>query len=57
MLQGRPDHRRLGLRPGEDRRRSREAGFDHHLVKPVDYDALMSLLARQRPIEGGLRAV
>jgi PAS domain S-box-containing protein len=29
----------------EDRRRSHEAGFDHHLVKPVDYDALMSLLA------------
>jgi CheY-like chemotaxis protein/two-component sensor histidine kinase len=29
----------------EDRRRSQEAGFDHHLVKPVDYDALMSLLS------------
>ena len=27
----------------EDRRRSREAGFDHHLVKPVDFDALMAL--------------
>jgi PAS domain S-box-containing protein len=27
----------------EDLRRSKEAGFDHHLVKPVDYDALMSL--------------
>ena len=31
----------------EDRRRSREAGFDHHLVKPVDYDALMTLFAPQ----------
>jgi CheY-like chemotaxis protein len=30
----------------EDRRRSREAGFDHHLVKPVDHDALVTLLAR-----------
>jgi PAS domain S-box-containing protein len=29
----------------EDRRRSREAGFDHHLVKPVDPEALRSLLA------------
>ena len=29
----------------EDRRRSREAGFDHHLVKPVDLDDLRSLLA------------
>jgi signal transduction histidine kinase/CheY-like chemotaxis protein len=28
----------------EDRRRSREAGFDHHLVKPVDPDALERLL-------------
>ena len=25
--------------------RSREAGFDHHLVKPVDYDTLLGLLA------------
>jgi PAS domain S-box-containing protein len=29
----------------EDLRRSREAGFDDHLVKPVDYDALMTLFA------------
>ena len=29
----------------EDRRRSREAGFDAHLVKPVDLDALTRLLA------------
>ena len=28
----------------EDRRRSQEAGFDHHLVKPVDPNALMRLL-------------
>ena len=28
-----------------DRRRSREAGFDHHLVKPVDPRALMALLS------------
>jgi len=29
----------------EDRHRSREAGFDAHLVKPVDHDALTQLLA------------
>ena len=27
-------------------RRSREAGFDHHLVKPVDFDALLALINR-----------
>jgi CheY-like chemotaxis protein len=52
--------RRLRQRPGlenlvlvamtgwgqeEDRRRSQEAGFDHHLVKPVEPDALHKLLA------------
>ncbi len=31
----------------EDLRRSKEAGFDHHLVKPVDYDALMTAFAHQ----------
>ena len=29
----------------EDRRRSHDAGFDHHMVKPVDPAALMKLLA------------
>jgi PAS domain S-box-containing protein len=29
----------------EDRNRSREAGFDAHLVKPVDHDVLLELLA------------
>ncbi len=28
----------------EDRRKSEAVGFDHHLVKPVDVDALMTLL-------------
>ena len=53
--------RRLRARPGlaravlvaltgwgqeEDRRRAREAGFDHHLVKPVELSALRELLAQ-----------
>jgi PAS domain S-box-containing protein len=29
----------------EDRRKSQEAGFNAHMVKPVDYEALMQLLA------------
>ena len=29
----------------EDRHRSKEAGFDAHMVKPVDHDLLMTLLA------------
>ncbi len=31
----------------EDRARSRAAGFDHHLVKPVDFEELRVLLAKQ----------
>jgi signal transduction histidine kinase/ActR/RegA family two-component response regulator len=30
----------------EDRQRSLEAGFDHHLVKPVDPEAILELLAK-----------
>jgi CheY-like chemotaxis protein len=55
--------RRLRQRPGlehlvlvavtgwgqeEDRRRSQEAGFDHHLVKPAEPEALRQLLAQPR---------
>jgi CheY-like chemotaxis protein len=29
----------------EDRRRTHESGFDHHLTKPVDIAALQALLA------------
>jgi CheY-like chemotaxis protein len=30
----------------EDRRRSREVGFDNHLVKPLDPDKLSAMLAK-----------
>ncbi|CDS55324.1 Signal transduction histidine kinase [Polaromonas sp. CG9_12] len=33
----------------EDRRKSKEAGFDGHLVKPVDYAVLTKLLAELQP--------
>lgn len=31
------------------KRRSRELGIEHHLVKPVDFDAVMGLLVRLFP--------
>jgi CheY-like chemotaxis protein len=34
-----------GWSQGEDRIRSTEAGFDHHLVKPVDQETLAGILA------------
>ncbi|MGE3276830.1 MAG: ATP-binding protein [Vicinamibacterales bacterium] len=36
-----------------DRQRSREAGFDHHLVKPPDLDRLRTLLTEGRSAAGG----
>lgn len=33
----------------DDLQKSADAGFDHHLVKPVDVDALMALLAGLQP--------
>ena len=30
----------------EDKRRSQEAGFDKHMVKPIDFDALQKLLSK-----------
>jgi PAS domain S-box-containing protein len=33
----------------DDRKRSREAGFDHHFVKPVDIEVLTELLATLEP--------
>jgi PAS domain S-box-containing protein len=33
----------------EDKRRTREAGFDHHFVKPVEPDVLQKLLAEHEP--------
>jgi CheY-like chemotaxis protein len=37
-----------GYGQDEDRRRSKESSFDYHLIKPLDHDALLVLLA-----EGG----
>jgi signal transduction histidine kinase len=41
-----------GYGQAEDRRRALEAGFDAHLVKPVDPELLTRLLAAQQPNEG-----
>jgi signal transduction histidine kinase/GAF domain-containing protein len=34
-----------GYGQDKDRQRSRDAGFDHHLVKPVDFDTVQRILA------------
>ena len=33
----------------EDRRRAFEAGFDHHMTKPVQFEGLLRLIARRFP--------
>ncbi len=37
----------------DDRRQTAQAGFDHHLVKPVDLGTLEQLIAAPRPPGGG----
>ncbi|HJT66287.1 MAG TPA: ATP-binding protein [Pyrinomonadaceae bacterium] len=44
-----------GWGQAEDKRRSREAGFDAHLVKPVDFDALEKLVASSKDGNGSNR--
>ena len=39
-----------GYGQDSDRQRSQEAGFDHHLVKPVDPQKLQDLLATQASV-------
>ena len=37
-----------GYRPAEDRQRMQEAGFDHYLVKPADFEKLRASLGGSR---------
>jgi DNA-binding response OmpR family regulator len=37
----------------DDRQRAREAGFDHHFTKPVDFEMLLGLIDRESPSRGG----
>jgi CheY-like chemotaxis protein len=37
----------------EDKKRANDAGFDHHLTKPVDFDAIDRLLANASAPAGG----
>jgi CheY-like chemotaxis protein len=43
-----------GYGPDQDPKRSLAAGFDHHLVKPVDFHSLLALLARVTVAEAKL---
>jgi CheY-like chemotaxis protein len=45
-----------GYGSAEDRRRAKEAGFDHHLTKPIKFPELRSLLSRGVPRNGGERS-
>jgi CheY-like chemotaxis protein len=38
-----------GWSQDEHRQRARDAGFDHHLTKPVDLDQLAAVLAADKP--------
>ncbi|HEY7088183.1 MAG TPA: response regulator, partial [Tepidisphaeraceae bacterium] len=38
-----------GFGSDEDRRRSREAGFDEHLTKPIDFTMLLNAIQHIRP--------
>jgi len=38
----------------DDRHRSKEVGFDAHMVKPVDHDALLKLIASLPPVRNAL---
>ena len=38
----------------DDRRRAREAGFDDHLLKPIDHDALLTVLSRPLRVEAAV---
>jgi CheY-like chemotaxis protein len=42
-----------GWGQAEDRRRSREAGFDHHLVKPITVEALQKVVGQVQPVVVG----
>lgn len=44
-----------GWNGADDVRRAQEAGFDHHLAKPVDFGALHALLAQLQPARPGER--
>jgi CheY-like chemotaxis protein len=42
-----------GYGQDQDRRRSQEAGFDAHLLKPVKFDALNDVIGKSRSINEG----
>lgn len=44
-----------GWGQGDARQRTAQAGFDHHLTKPVDFDAIAALLGRHLAQQGATR--
>jgi DNA-binding response OmpR family regulator len=38
-----------GMGQEDDRQRARDAGFDHHITKPIDFNVLLGIIDKESP--------